>query len=209
MDGASRQMGAGLGLQLKAPTGEIIEQAIRLDFPASKNEAEYKAIIVGIDLAIFVCSEKIIIRSDSQWVVGQVNGEYETRDQRMTKYVSLVNQQLGNFVAWQLKHVLRDLNDKADALAAVAASLPIKETVLLPIYYQPELSITTNRVNEIDKACPSWMTPIVHYLNSGELSDNRAEAHKIQVQTARFSLVNGRLYKWSLDEPYLKCLIHQ
>ena len=80
MDGALRQTGVGQGLQLKAQTGEIIEQAIRLDFLASNNKAEYEAIIVGIDLSIFVSSEKIIIRSDFQLVVGQVNEEYETRD---------------------------------------------------------------------------------------------------------------------------------
>ena len=71
MDGALRLTGAGLGLQLKAPTGEVIEQAIRLDFLASKNEVEYEAIIVGLDLTISVSSEKIIIRSYSQLVVGQ------------------------------------------------------------------------------------------------------------------------------------------
>ena len=58
MDGALRQMGAGLGLQLKASTGEIIEQAISLDFLTSNNEAEYEAIIPKIDLAISVSSEK-------------------------------------------------------------------------------------------------------------------------------------------------------
>ena len=41
MDGTSLHMGAELGLQLKAPTGEVVEQAIRLDFPASNNEVEY------------------------------------------------------------------------------------------------------------------------------------------------------------------------
>ena len=71
------------------------------------------------------------------------------------------------------------MTKKANVLAAVAASLPIKEMVLLPLYYQLELSITTNRVNEIDEACPSWMTPIVHYLSSGELEDYRAKAYKI------------------------------
>ena len=49
----------------------------------------------------------------------------------------------------------------------------------------------------------------MHYLSSGELSDNRVEAHKIQVQETRFSLVNGQLYKRSLDEPYFKCLTPQ
>ena len=42
MDGASRKSGAELGMQLKASTGEIMEQAIRLDFLASNNEMNMK-----------------------------------------------------------------------------------------------------------------------------------------------------------------------
>ena len=53
------------------------------------------------------------------------------------------------------------------------------------------------------------MTLIARYLSLGELSDNKAEAYKIQVQVARFSLINSQLYKRSLCEPYLKCLIYQ
>ena len=55
----------------------------------------------------------------------------------MTKYVSLITLRLGSFMAWRLEHVLRSSNEKADDLAVVATSLPIKETVLLPVYYQP------------------------------------------------------------------------
>ena len=91
MDGASRQTGASLGLQLKAPTGEVIEQAIQLSFHAYKNKVEYEAIIAGLDLAISVSSEKTVIRNDSQLVVRQVNEENETIDQWMAKYVSLIN----------------------------------------------------------------------------------------------------------------------
>ena len=54
VDDASRQMGVGVGLQHKAPTGE--------------------AILVGINLPKSVSSEKFIIHSDFQLVVGQVNG---------------------------------------------------------------------------------------------------------------------------------------
>ena len=144
MDGASRQTGAGLGLQLKAPTEEIIEHAIRLNFLSSNNEAEHEAIIARLDLAISVSLEKIVIRSDSQFVVGQVNEEYETRDQRIAKYMSLINLRLGNFTVWRLEHVPRSYNEKADTLATIAASLPIKETVLIPMCYQPESLINTN-----------------------------------------------------------------
>ena len=101
-------------------------------------------------------------------------------------------------MALRLEHVLRSSNEKADTLAVVAVSLPIKETVLLHVYYHPKSSITANRVNEVDETGPSWMTQVVLYLSSGELPDNRAEAHKIQVQVARFSLINGQLYKQAL-----------
>ena len=120
--------------------------------------------------------------------------------------MSLINLRLGSFATLRLEHVPRSSNEKLDALATVAASLPITETVLLPVYYQPESSITTNRVNEIDETGPSWMTPVALYSSSWELSVNRVEAHKIQVQAARFSLINDQLYKRSLGGPYLKCL---
>ena len=99
----------------------------------------------------------------------------------MTNYVSLVNLRLGSFLAWRLEYVPRNSNEKSEDLVAIVASLPIKEKVLLPVYHQPESSITINQVNEIDEIGLSWMTPIARYLSSGELSDNRDEAHKIQV----------------------------
>ena len=72
----------------------------------------------------------------------------------MTKYVYLIKLRLKIFVAWKLDNILRGSNDKADALATVAASLPTKETVLLPVYYQPEFSIVANWVNKIKKHIP-------------------------------------------------------
>ena len=46
----------------------------------------------------------------------------------------------------------------------------------------------------------------MQYINTGELSHDINKAHKVQIQSARFSLVNEQLFKRSLDEPYLKCL---
>ena len=51
MDGASLHTRARVGLQLKALIGEKVDQAIRLDFPASNNETEYEAILAEVDLA--------------------------------------------------------------------------------------------------------------------------------------------------------------
>ena len=61
IDKASRQTGASIGLQLKSPFGEKIEQAIRLGFKASNNESEYEVILAGIELATTVSADKLLI----------------------------------------------------------------------------------------------------------------------------------------------------
>ena len=155
IDGASWQTGAGVGLQLKSPAGEKIEQAIRLGFNTSNNESEYEAILAGIELETIVSADKLLIQSDSLLVVGQVNEEYESQDPRLAKYVSLVMQRLGSFSTWKLKHITRECNEKVDALAVVAAYLPITEIVFLPIYYQPDSSIITTRVSQVDEVSSS------------------------------------------------------
>ena len=90
VDGASRQSGVDIGLQLTSHTGERIKQAVHLGFSASNNESEYEAMITGLELALAVGANSLLIRSDSQLVVGQVNAEFESREPRMEKYASLV-----------------------------------------------------------------------------------------------------------------------
>ena len=68
VDGASRQTGASIGLQLKSSVGERIEQAIHLGFSASNNESEYEAILAEIELAITVSTDRLLIRS---WLWGK------------------------------------------------------------------------------------------------------------------------------------------
>ena len=202
----SKQTRAGIGLQLKSPFGDKIEQAIRLGFSASNNESEYKAILAGLKLEAALSACKLLVQSDSQLVVGQVNEELESRDPRMVKYVSRVKQRLSSFLVWKLEHIPSDSNEKADALAYVASSLPITETIFLPIYYKSVSSIASLQVNQVDKDLPSWMDPITLYLSTGQFLSERDKAHKLQVQLARFSLVDGQLFKRSLGSPYLKCL---
>ena len=51
VDGASNAQGSGAGLILTSPEGIDIEYALRFRFHASNNEAEYEAVIEGLNLA--------------------------------------------------------------------------------------------------------------------------------------------------------------
>ena len=111
--------------------------------------------IVGLELALAVGADSLSIRSDSQLVVGEVNVEFEFRDPQMEKYASLVKHKLSTLSAWKLEHFPRDSNERADALAAMAASLPIKEIIYLPIYYQPGSFILRAQLSQIEEVPPS------------------------------------------------------
>ena len=126
VDGASRLSGSGVGLLLQFPTGEHLEQAIRLGFPASNNEAEYEAILSGLDLTLALSVSKLRVYSNSQLVVRHVQKEYEAKDARMTRYLTKVRDTLQRFTEWTIEKIRRTENGRAEVLAGIAASLPIK-----------------------------------------------------------------------------------
>ena len=212
VDGASRSSGCGVGLLLQSPTGEHLEQAIRLGFPASNNEAEYEAILFGLDLALALSVSKLRVYSDSQLVVRHVQKEYEAKDARMTRYLTKVRDTLQRFTEWTIEKIRKTENGRADALAGIAASLPIKEAILLPIHVQTNPSVTeTSTCNTIETSqadTQEWTNNITEYLRTGTLPGDPKQAHKVRVQAARFTLIGGHLYRQSFTGPYLRCLSH-
>ena len=60
---------SGVGLVLQSPTGELMEQTIRLNFSASNNETEYEVMLAELDLALMLVVAKFKVRSDSQLIV--------------------------------------------------------------------------------------------------------------------------------------------
>ena len=52
-------------------------------FKASNYEAEYEALIAGIELCYAMGADVVRAFSDSQLVVSQLNGEYEKKDDTM------------------------------------------------------------------------------------------------------------------------------
>ena len=68
-----------------------MEKSLQLGFPTINKEAEYETLLVGIAIVGRLGRKVTEIYSDSCLVVGQVNGEFEARDQRMQGYLIKVN----------------------------------------------------------------------------------------------------------------------
>ena len=89
-DGASKIKSNGAGLVLQSPDGFVIEYALKLDFPTTNNEAEYEALIAGLGLTGVLRVKDLKVCGDPRLVVSQVNGEFEARDETMSKYLRFV-----------------------------------------------------------------------------------------------------------------------
>jgi len=80
IDGSSTKDGSWVCLIIESPAGVRHEHALNFMFKASKNEAEYKAFIEGIELCYTAGADSFQAFFDSQLVVGQLNGAYEAKD---------------------------------------------------------------------------------------------------------------------------------
>ena len=80
VDGALNQKSSSVGLVLMSPEKVVIEKALRLNFSATNNEAEYEALLVGMTVVQRMGGKSIKLFSDSRLVVGQVRGEFEAKD---------------------------------------------------------------------------------------------------------------------------------
>ena len=93
---------------------------VRLDFPTTNNEAEYEALVVGLDLAKAAGATNVVIYYDSQVVTSQVNGNYECKGEQMKKYLEQVKKRINNLQA-KFVQIPREENEQADHLAKAAS----------------------------------------------------------------------------------------
>ncbi|GAB4333918.1 MAG: hypothetical protein Kow0089_02870 [Desulfobulbaceae bacterium] len=118
-DGASRgnpgQAGAGAVL-LDQDGTEIGSLALYLG-ECTNNVAEYRALLAGLDLAAKSGCRRISVRLDSELVVRQLQGIYKVKNSGLQPLFEEVRKRLAGFEQWDVRHVRREENARADRLA--------------------------------------------------------------------------------------------
>lgn len=77
----------------------------------TNNETKYEAILTGLDLAKVVGALLVVLHSDSQVVVGYINGDYEAKGEQMKKYLYLIRRRENQTFAVKFLQVLREENE--------------------------------------------------------------------------------------------------
>lgn len=117
-DGASRGNPgpAAIGWVLVSGDGIVAEDGERIG-QATNNLAEYEALVAGLEAALEYGFEEVVIRGDSELIVKQVRGEWDTNDPDLRERRVRARELLLDFDEWSISHVPRELNDRADDLA--------------------------------------------------------------------------------------------
>ncbi|KAL0420483.1 UNVERIFIED_CONTAM: hypothetical protein Slati_3071200 [Sesamum latifolium] len=103
VDGSSITQESGAGIVITTPQGDDMEFAIKFDFKASNNEAEYEALVLGMRMAQEAGALHLLAYSDSQLIVKQVCGEYETKEESMVQYLQQIEELKTKFKSFQLQ----------------------------------------------------------------------------------------------------------
>ncbi|XP_072076708.1 uncharacterized protein [Arachis hypogaea] len=165
-------------------------------------EAEYEALLSGLILAREVGATKIEVCSDSQVVTSQVNGSYQARDPLLQKYLEKVKEMTSQFQEVTIQHVPRERNTRADHLSKLASTKPGagNRSLIQGMVKEPTIAL------HLTESSPSWLDPIINFLEFGKLPDDEKAAKTLRREAARYAIIQGQLFRKGLSQPLLKCL---
>ncbi len=118
-DGASRGNPgpAAIGAIIKDERGRLITSISQRIGRATNNQAEYRAIIAALEEAARLGARQVEIKTDSELVVKQINGEYRVKKATLKPLYQQVKQRQGSLEGFTITHILRQQNIEADNLA--------------------------------------------------------------------------------------------
>ncbi|XP_021979496.1 uncharacterized protein LOC110875606 [Helianthus annuus] len=206
INGAFNEDIAGAGLRLISPGSQELTYAICLDFKSTNNEAEYEALLAGIRLVVKLDVQHLEAHVDSLLVAGQVRGDYAAKGDIMILYLELAKQLTSQFTSFKILHINMSENKPVDALSKLASTSfqHLAKDIRIEVLKNP--SVPFRQVNVIQYGTTSWMTPIIRYLQSGIVPENKTEARKLQYKACHYQMGDGILYRKSYLGPLLRCV---
>jgi ribonuclease HI len=107
---------AAVGVVVRSPDGELVEERGERIGIATNNVAEYRALLLGIERAAARGVSEVELIGDSELIVRQVKGEYKVKEATLRGLHAEVKEALRPFDRWSIRHVRREQNAEADRL---------------------------------------------------------------------------------------------
>lgn len=112
---------AGIGVVIHdASTGEMLEEHSKYLGETTNNQAEYRAVILGLERAVKLGASEVEVVSDSELLIKQANMEYKVKNPELAKRFLEMKNLCTQIGRCRFRHVRREKNKRADFLANAA-----------------------------------------------------------------------------------------
>jgi len=112
---------SGAGVVFYDPEGrQLASLSVPLG-PATNNVAEYLALLYGLQEAQRLGFARLVVKTDSELLARQFNGQYQVRDATLRLFHQLARHMACAFEQLSVEHVGREFNAEADRLARRAS----------------------------------------------------------------------------------------
>jgi ribonuclease HI len=98
------------------PDGETLAERNEAIGEATNNVAEYRAMLLGIELAKELGAAEVELIGDSQLIVQQILGNYKVKQDHLRPLHTKVSDALRELPKWSMRSVKREQNVRADEL---------------------------------------------------------------------------------------------
>ena len=98
------------------PGGEALAERSAFLGEATNNVAEYRALLLGLELARELGAHQVEVVNDSELVARQIGGEYKVKHAGLKPLFLQAMSELRKFDRWSVRSVRREGNARADEL---------------------------------------------------------------------------------------------
>lgn len=107
---------AAVGAVVSSPDGEpLLERGVYIG-EATNNVAEYRAVLLGLELARELGAGEVEVVNDSELVARQIGGQYKVKHAGLKPLFLETMRALREFDRWSVRNVRRESNERADEL---------------------------------------------------------------------------------------------
>lgn len=108
---------AGIGAIIHDEKGKVVAEISEYIGVSTNNQAEYKALIKGLEKALELGASEVSCFLDSELIVKQISREYKVKNKELAPLFLQVYNLLTRFKNYSCQHVVREKNKEADRLA--------------------------------------------------------------------------------------------